>query len=125
MKLHSPICPSFVSESRFTFSRGLYCYLTEQESSRTETSLCILPRASKYLGLEAVLCVYSARHRYLCIVHAYNARRHSRIHDVLNYQFLDNNYPNGPRSLKPQIGYISLSCDVIQCIVWKRRITEF
>lgn len=38
MKLHSDMSQF---ESRFIFSRELYCYLTEQQSSCTETSLSL------------------------------------------------------------------------------------
>jgi len=65
-------------------------------------SLCILPRASKYLDLPAILCV----------AHATDIRtlaRYSRVYGILNYQLLDNDYPNDSRPLKRQIEDISVS----------------
>jgi hypothetical protein len=78
-------------------------------------SLRILPRASKYLDLAAILCV----------PHATDMSREAlayRIYGILNCQLLDNDYPNDSRpTLKCRMEDTSVSSDVIrQCtaIVW-------
>jgi len=54
-----------------------FIVISRNRKVAVQRPLCILPRASKYLGLAAVLCVYSARYRYLHIV-CYKALANSR-----------------------------------------------